>query len=118
MLYELAFLKALALTIVLECLTAALLKKYFGGRLKINSVSYIQLLILVALASALTLPYAWFILPAFVKSGITYILAAEILVTLAEAAFYWFTLKLRISSAIILSVAANAFSWFIGNVMF
>jgi hypothetical protein len=115
MTYELAFLQALLITVLLECFIAVLLKKFFWRRLRINSVSYIRLLIFVALASALTLPYAWFILPAFVKSGITYILAAEIFVALVEGAFYWFTLKLRISSAIILSIAANAFSYIVGG---
>ncbi|MBA4336874.1 hypothetical protein C0416_03850 [bacterium] len=115
--YELAFLKALSLTIGLECFMAVLLKKFFGGRLKLSSVSYIRLIGFVAVASALTLPYAWFILPAFF-SGLTYILIAEVSVTLVEAVFYGFALKLPykipIWSAITLSVAANAFSYLVG----
>ena len=115
--YELAFLQALLITVLLECFIAALLKKFFGRRLLLKQ-TYTRLLLTVALASIITLPYAWFVLPAFVKSGIAYILLAEISVTIIEALFYWFTLKTSIKAAIILSVTANFFSWYIGNVVF
>jgi hypothetical protein len=114
--YELAFLQALLITVLLECFMAALLKKFFGRRLLLKD-NYPRFLIIVALASVLTLPYAWFVLPAFIKSSLTYILVAEISVTLVEALFYRFTLKTPLKTALILSIAANAFSWFIGNVV-
>jgi len=111
--YEIAFLKALLLTVSLECFMAVLLKKFFGRRLKLSSFSYVRLIGFVAIASTLTLPYAWFILPAFF-SGLTYILIAEVSVTLIEAAFYGFTMRLPWWSAVIIAVAANAFSYLIG----
>ena len=117
MIYELAFLQALLITVLLECFIAALLKKFFGRRLLLKD-SYPRFLIIVALASVLTLPYAWFVLPAFIKTGITYILVAEISVTIIEALFYWFSLRTSLKSALILSVTANFFSWFIGNILF
>ena len=117
MIYELAFLQALLITVLLECFIAAILKKFFGRRLLLKD-SYPRFLIIVALASVLTLPYAWFVLPAFVKSSFLYILISEISVTIFEAIFYWFTLKTSLKTALILSITANFFSWFIGNVLF
>lgn len=114
MTYELAFIKALLITVLLECIMAALLKKFFGGRLKLSSVSYLRLCGFVAIASALTLPYAWFVLPAFIKSGIVYIIIAEVSVTVLEAAFYKFGIQLPLVSAVVLSVCANAFSYAVG----
>jgi len=114
--YELAFLKALLITILLECIAAACLKKFFGQRLFLKQ-NYAYFLGIVAVASALTLPYVWFVLPAFINAGLTYIIVSEISVTIVEGLFYWFTLKTSFKTAIILSVTTNFFSWFIGNVI-
>lgn len=111
--YELAFLNALLTTVLLECFIVALLKKFFGGRLKLVSFSYVRLIGFVAIASILTLPYAWFVLPAFFK-GLTYIIIAEVSVTLIEAAFYGFAMRIPWWSAIVLAVAANTFSYAVG----
>jgi len=117
MFYELAFLKALLVTILLECVIAACLKKFFGRRLLLKQ-KYPYFLAIVAIASALTLPYVWLVLPAFIKSGLTYIVVAETSVTIIEALFYKLALKTKLLSALILSITANAFSFFIGNVLF
>lgn len=115
--YEIAFIQALALTVIIECLSAAALKKFFGRRLGIEKISYLSLMTFVALASALTLPYVWFLLPAFVKHGLPYILTAEISVTIIEAAFYRFTLKNSILAALILSAILNFTSYMIGKAL-
>jgi len=118
MTYEYAFLQALSFTITLECFAAACLKKYFGQRLSLEETTYPRLLVNVALASALTLPYMWFIYPGFVSYGLTYVITAEILVILAEAIFYCFSLKTSLRTAFVLSLTANMFSYFIGNIVF
>lgn len=114
--YEIAFLQALLLTITLEVIAAAALKLFFGRRLKTKE-KYPRFIAIVAMASILTLPYAWFVLPAFVKSGATYIIVSEITVTIVEAVFYKLCLRTSIKIAVILSVVANAFSYLIGNVI-
>lgn len=114
--YEFNFLTALALTIIIECLTAAALKKLLGRRLGIDKTSYVALTAFAALASALTLPYVWFVLPAFVEHGLTYTLVAEISVTIIEAAFYRFTLKTTVLAALILSVILNFASYIFGKI--
>ncbi len=128
MLYEIAFFKALSLTILIECIVSAALKILFGRRLalcdKNADITFPRLFLATALASALTLPYAWFLLPAFIPSGSTYIITAEISVTIIEALWYVFIFRPQIKNtasliraAIILSVTANAFSYLIGNVV-
>ena len=133
--YELAFLQALSLTVLLEIIAAAALKHFAGRRLALEGTSYPRFIIMVALASALTLPYAWFILPAFVSRGLPYILTAEISVTVIEALWYWFCLRpandpqtskstlqknraAAFTAAVILSAVSNAFSYLVGNVIF
>ncbi len=128
MLYEIAFLKALSLTILFECIAAAALKILFGRRLALGSqkanITYPRLLITTALASALTLPYAWFLLPAFIPSGPPYIITSELSVTIIEALWYMFIFRPQIKdsaslikAAIVLSITTNAFSYLIGNVL-
>ncbi len=115
--YEIAFLQALALTVSLEVIAAAALKKFFGRRLALQE-KYPRLLATVALASLLTLPYVWFIFPAFIQNGMPYIVVSELFAFVAEAAWYAFALRINIKNAVILSLAANALSYLIGNVIF
>lgn len=117
MVYTLAFLKALSLTIIIECITAAALGKFLGRRLSLEE-NYFHLILIVAFASALTLPYAWFILPEFIKSRTVYMIVSEITVTIIEAIFYTFALRVNFKNALILSVACNFASFFIGNIIF
>ncbi len=131
--YELAFLQALSLTVILEIIAAAALKHFAGRRLALSGTGYARLLIMVALASALTLPYAWFILPAFVSKGLPYIITAEVSVTVIEALWYFFCLRpattpntgkstlqkqraASFTAAVALSAVSNAFSYVVGNV--
>lgn len=134
MAYELGFLQALSFTVLLEIIAATALKHFAGRRLALSGTSYPRLIIMVALASALTLPYVWFILPAFVPRGLAYILTAEISVTVVEALWYFFCLRpantpntskstlqqqraAAFTTAVILSAVSNAFSYVVGNVI-
>jgi len=114
--YEIAFLQALILTVILEVIASAALKYFFGRRLSLTE-SYSRFIIIVALASIITLPYIWFILPAFVENGINYIVISELTVVIVEAVWYKFSLQTSIKTAIILSIIANSFSYLIGNVI-
>lgn len=116
MAYETLFLWSLALTATLECFAAAILKKTAGRRLDIKC-GYGRLLAIVALASILTLPYIWFILPAFAPKGTVFIICSELFAFFLEAAWYILALKINIKQAAILSAAANAFSFLIGLII-
>lgn len=128
MLYEIAFFKALSLTVILEVIAAAALKIFFGRRLALSNknaqITFPRLLTATALASVLTLPYVWFLLPAFIPSGTPYIITSELSVTIIEAIWYMFIFiphiqnrKDLIKVSIILSITTNAFSYLIGNVL-
>ena len=82
-----------------------------------DDVRYPRFLTIVALASILTLPYVWFVLPSFVPHGLPYILISEISVFIIESAWYKFALNIKLSSAIGLSLIANGVSYLIGTLL-
>ena len=117
MVYISAFFKALGLTIAIECGIAAALQKFGGPRLRFGPNTS-RLLVIVALASMLTLPYVWFVLPELIKPRLAYELVSEAGVTLVEG--FWYTLALRINlkKALALSLCANLGSVLIGKLFF
>lgn len=117
MAYLVLFFKALGLTIAIECGIAAALQKFGGSRLSF-SPKYSHLLAIAALASALTLPYVWFVLPELIKSRLAYELISEVGVTLVEGIWYMLALRVDIKKAFVLSVCANLGSVLIGKLFF
>lgn len=113
MIYEIEFIKSLLMTVAAEVLVAIILRRWLPKALGL-SVSYGKLIVIVAVASIITLPYVWFILPIILKTRIQYVIIAELLVWIAEAVWYKAILKLNIKQALILSLAANGFSYLIG----
>jgi len=67
-------------------------------------------------ASTLTLPYFWFILPVYISDRRSYILFGEFLIILVEAIIYNQFLKIRLSEAAVVSLIANIASIFFGLV--
>jgi len=112
-LYEIRFLQALALTVAVEVPALFLLLRYVfkarGGGLEAYRIALAGLF-----ASAATLPYLWFVVPAFVDSRGMQITAGEIVVVLTEALFYAVVLRLGFPRALALSAAANAASVAVG----
>jgi hypothetical protein len=117
MAYLLLFFKALGLTIAIECGIAAALQK-FGGPWFFFSPKYSLLLPIVALASMLTLPYVWFVLPELIKPRLAYELVSEAGVTVVEGVWYMLALRINLKKALILSVCANLGSVLIGKLFF
>jgi len=107
MLYEQKFLFSLLLTIISEILVISLLIKYLykHKEIKISIIVFVSII-----ASALTLPYLWFILPVYIADRALYIFFGESLVILTEAIIYNQFLKLKLSEAFIVSLIANASS--------
>ncbi len=111
--YEYQFLISLGITIFIETIVLfVLLKKVF----KINSEKISNKLILFSgcIASSMTLPYLWFILPMFIRSYNMFVLVGEILIFLIETVIYFFILKLGIKKSLILSFVCNLLSFLIG----
>ncbi|MDX9971141.1 MAG: hypothetical protein RBS56_04540 [Candidatus Gracilibacteria bacterium] len=114
--YEIAFIKALLITISIETISAGGLKLFLNRRFFFN-ISFQKLILTVPIATLLTLPYLWFIFPAFLR-GQPYIISSELFALIIEAIFYRFFLTKNTSSAFVLSFTTNAISFFIGNIIF
>ena len=65
------------------------------------------------IASTLTLPYLWFVLPPYIDAR-HYITIGEFWVFVVEALIYWQVLKRKIWEAGILSLIANVSSYIAG----
>ena len=113
MLFETKFLISLLLTLIIEIPVLLISLKYFFKDKK-NSIAYIILVGFIA--SALTLPYLWFVFPPFIKLNY-YIYIGEILVFLIESLIYYKLLGIKISRALIISFAANLVSFILGLII-
>jgi len=111
MLYEQKFLFSLLLTLIIEIPVVFVFVRHFyrHKEIEISKIVFISFL-----ASALTLPYFWFILPAYVFSRSIYIIVGESLVILAETVIYNQLLKLKLSESFVISLAANGSSILLG----
>lgn len=110
------FFGALLLTVLIESLTAAALRKFAGRPLGLRQISLSRLLGIVALASCFTLPYVWFVLPGLMAATPRWVFGAlaEIFALLLEMFWYRLALPLTLKQALLLSLAANLASFLIG----
>jgi len=69
------------------------------------------------LASALTLPYLWFVLPSYIALNY-YIFVGELVVIVIEAVIYNNFLGLNLKKAVIASFICNVFSFAAGLLIF
>jgi hypothetical protein len=113
MTYETKFLVSLAVTEIIEIPLAVIIIKYL---LKLRGVFVSKIIITAFFASAFTLPYLWFVLPPFIDARL-YIIYGESLVILVEALIYNQFLNIKIKNAILISLAANLISYFLGTVI-
>ncbi|HYV33958.1 MAG TPA: hypothetical protein VE973_03880, partial [Candidatus Limnocylindria bacterium] len=109
--YLLQFLEALLLTLVIETLLLLGLFKLFPSELVSNK----SIITASIFASALTLPYVWFVFPYFVAGQFVWGLAfGEIFAFLVEALFYRWFLKISLKKALLFSFIVNLVSFCIG----
>ncbi len=114
MLYEQKFLLALLLTLISEVPVVFVIVRYLYKYrdIKIPTIFFVGIL-----ASVLTLPYLWFVLPAFVFERFTYLVLGELLVILVEAFIYFKLLKLKLLDAFVVSLLSNITSIILGLVI-
>jgi hypothetical protein len=112
--YEQQFPFALLLTLIIEIPIAIIVIKALYKRREINTS---KIILVGAIASALTLPYLWFILPAFIPNRVLYIWLGEASVVLIEAIIYNRLLKLKVVDAAVVSLIANVASVLVGLVL-
>lgn len=108
--FERRFLLALLLTWLIEIPILFVLVRYV---FKVRQVSVWRILGVGLLASALTLPYLWFLLPSILTTA-SGIYLGEILVFLVEALLYRWLLGMSYPKALLLSFIVNAISFLLG----
>ncbi len=114
MIFEVMFLISLLITVVIEILVLVLFIKYL---FKDKKNSLWNIIIVGFMASALTLPYLWFILPNYINS-IYYFYIGEFLVFFVESLIYYKFFNIKFKKALILSFIANLFSFVVGLLVF
>ncbi len=108
--YELRFLVALVLTLLIEVpLLLVLVSRFSARRQSTGFVVFVGMS-----ASLLTLPYLWFLLPAFVPL-VLLVPIAEAVAVLVETGVYAVLLSLPPSRAFVLSLICNAASFVLGG---
>jgi len=114
MLYEQKFLLSLLLTLITEVPVVFVFVKY---AYKYRDIKIPTIVFVGILASVLTLPYLWFVLPAFIFERFTYLILGESLVILVEAFIYFKLLKLKLLDSFVVSLLANTASIILGLVI-
>ncbi len=109
MIYEAKFLMALGITSIVEAPVVFCLAKWV---FKVKDAW--KILAVAVLASVVTLPYLWFVLPPFVDARL-YLWIGEGFAVAVETVLYAYFLKLRIDRAFMVSFVANMISYFLGK---
>jgi hypothetical protein len=107
--YELQFLTALAKTLLVEVPIVLVLWRCVFKKHDAKNTCMVA-----CIATMLTLPYLWFVLPTFLPYRNTYLVLGELTVTLVEAVLYWKLLHISFIRGIMLSIVANGISLLIG----
>ena len=109
--YEQKFLFSLLLTLIVEIPTAVIILRYFfkNKEIKISKIVFAGFI-----ASTLTLPYFWLILPIYISNRGLYIFIGEVSIIFIEAIIYNQFLKLKLPKAFVVSLIANIASILLG----
>lgn len=112
--YEISFLKALAITIVIETSVLVILFRTVYKEPK----SGISLLIFTGIiASFSTLPYLWFILPIFIRTRLPYMITGEVMAIAIESIIIAVILRIKFFKALVTSFICNMSSFLIGLII-
>ncbi len=111
MIYETKFVLSLILTLVIEVPVVLILIKLFALKIKKSKAIFVAIL-----ATALTIPYLWFVLPKYIDYPFC-VIFGEIGVFLVEALIYWKLLPASFKKALLISFIANLFSLIIGLIV-
>ena len=105
------FLLALATTRIVEIFAILLLLHFWGSKIALSRSIGIGIL-----ATALTIPYLWFIFAAFLDYW-TMAVVGECFVFIVEMVIYWKLLPIGLKKAAILSFVANVASILVGLII-
>lgn len=115
--YETRFLLALAFTVAIETAVLFAATGIFFREIGIRR-NFPRVLITGALCSGFSLPYVWFVLPAFIQSKTAFALTAEAWAVIAEAVIIMWALRMKPSHSFLVSLACNACSFLLGKAAF
>jgi hypothetical protein len=110
--YETYFLISLLITLIVEVPVAIILIKYFFK----EKIKLLRVIGISILATALTIPYLWFIFNAYFNFR-TMAICGEIFVFIIELIIYWKLLPINFKKALFISFVANIVSIIVGLVI-
>lgn len=114
MLYETRFLLALLFSLIIEVPFLFILIKYI---FLIKNLKNLDILSVGIIATTLTIPYLWFVIPAFVNAAY-YVYIGEGIVIITEAVIYLLLLKIGSIKSLIISIILNMLSYGIGLLIY
>jgi hypothetical protein len=114
MLYESKFVLALLVTLIVEI---PILIFFFRYVFKTNRIPLQKLISTGIIASALTLPYLWFVLLPYVSTDY-YFFIGETFVIIVESLIYYQIIELKLEKSLLLSFISNISSYLIGIIIF
>lgn len=112
MAYEQTFLWSLLITLLAEVPVVFALVRHRYKKSNTGDTIFAGII-----ASALTLPYFWFVLPAFISERLPYVFLGESIIILVEAYIYHRLLKLSAKQAFVVSLCANLASIAVGVIV-
>jgi hypothetical protein len=116
--YEIQFLKALTVTIAVEAVVIVILLHTAFFRKTDISVPWPSRLAAATIPSFATLPYLWFVLPAFIGTYLLRTILGEIGIVITELVMIRFLTGLPWWKSALLSFFANVLSIIIGLMVF
>jgi hypothetical protein len=111
--FELRFVISLVITVITETAVLVCCIRFFF-KIGLEKLSTHRCLFAGFFASFATLPYLWFVLPAFIHSYLIEVVIGEAGVYLLEAVAYVYLLNMPFNKSFLLSVLANTASIIVG----
>ena len=113
MIYEQKFILALIQTLLIEVPVLVFFVHYFYNKNKSDTIKIelYKTILIGILATSLTLPYLWFVLPVFISDRFLFVLFGEVFIVIIEMVIYnQFFHTLNLKRAFIISLTANTLS--------
>lgn len=108
--YFIQFIESRLLTIFLETIMLFFICKLF---LKKDNLKNWKIILTWILASTITLPILWFIIPFFIHKWTSFVIFGELFVTFVEVVIIKYLLNIKRSKSVLLSFICNLFSFLV-----
>ena len=105
------FFLALIITLLIEVPILILITKLVYKK---RAIKFVYLVYIGILASALTLPYVWFVIPLLITTK-NMLIIAETFAVVIETIIYKVSLKFSLKKSLLISLCANVCSYYLGN---